>query len=60
MAAAPFDKLKILANLSINRSIWLLIIAINFYEFKQNTCQNKISLRIRRKAHAKPMPYLDH
>lgn len=47
MAAAPFDKLKILANLSINRSIWLLIIAINFYEFKQNTCQNKISLRIR-------------
>jgi len=41
MAAAPFDKLKILANLSINRLIWLLIVVINFTKLSKTPVKTK-------------------
>lgn len=36
MAAAPFDKLKFLANLSINRSTWLLLLLLIVCNISKN------------------------
>lgn len=36
MAAAPLDKLKFLANLSINRSTWLLLLLLIVCNISKN------------------------